>query len=312
MIHYSRSIEFETLVTALSVSDDGSLAAVATGKAIELVDLESGARLLRIATEVAPTGLSLSSDNTLLAVATGEPTVRLYDCGSGALSQELKRDTVMDFLRKQSQLQVAFFPMTKTLATRGGGSDITIWNCESGEWDHLVRNSQRNGFMVMHPDGTHLAVLGEPSPNEYRGQVLMFRVHQGLQSAWNAPHDNEQRVTSAAFSPHGAHLATHAGDAIRVWESESGALLKQWRDENGGNISSIAFAANEHHLLLLRPRAIQLWRINRGIAIAEATSRRSADFQGFGTSRDGRVLVTFGAYDAIDVWKVSPPTNDQP
>lgn len=314
MIHHSRSIEFESEVTALSVSADGSLVAVATGKAIDLITVETGERLLRVATKEAATGLSLSSDKRLLAVATGEPTVMIYDCISGATTQELRRDTVMDFLRKQKQPQVAFFPKTRTLATRGEGSDVTIWNCDSGQWEHLVRVAQRNGFIVMSSDGTHVAVLGEPNRNEYRGQVVMFRVHQGLQLVWNRGHDDERGVSSGAFSLDGNRLATDVpGNEIRIWDVETAKLLAQLRHKQSETISAIAFTGDEHHLLVLKARTIELCHIGTANVIAQAASRHPSDFQGFATSRDGTVLVTFDANKSMDIWKIDliPQTSNE-
>jgi WD40 repeat protein len=305
MIHHLRSIEFESEATALSVSADGSLVAVATGRAIDLITVETGECVLRVATKEAATGLSLSSDRRLLAAATGEPTVVIYDCISGATTQELRRDTVIDFLRDQSQPQVAFFPGTKILATRGVGSDVTIWNCESGQWEHLVRIPQRNGFIVMSPDGTHVAVLGEPNRNEYRGQVVMFRVHQGLQLVWNRGHDDQRGVSSGAFSPGGTRLATYVpGNEIRVWGVQAGELLAHVRLEQSETISGIAFGDDEHHLLVIKSRTIELCHIGTANVIAKETSRQPSNFQGFATSREGAVLVTFGTNKSIDIWKV--------
>ena len=166
----------------------------------------------------------------------------------------------------------------------------------------------------MHPDGTHLALLGETNPNESRGQVVVFRVHKGLQSVWNAAHGSERGVSTGAFSPGGTRLATYVpGDEIRVWDIEAGGLLAQVRHERLKAISSIAFAADEHHLLLLKKRTIELWKVDTANVIAKATSRQPNDFQGFATSRDGTVLVTFGANKAIDVWKVAliPQKNNK-
>lgn len=311
MIHHFREVKTDGTVAALAVSGDSALIAVGTETAIDLFDVDSGKQVRRLRIDEALTGLAVSTDGRLIAVATGTPTVSVYDGRSGELVHQLIRSTVPDFLRKRRQQQVEFLPNTASLITRGEESDVTIWNCDSGEWEHLIRLPYRNGVIVVSPDGKHIALGSEPSPNAYQGQVTMWRVHQGLQASWNQWHDGEKGVTSAAFSPDTARVATcGVGDGIRVWSVESGALLARVDEPQRDRYSGVAFLEDVHHLLTIDSRTLKLRHLDQTGALATATSRQPGGIRGFGTSIDGALVVTFNANAALDVWKVVPSAQD--
>ena len=71
-------------VSSVAFSPDSTLLAVARGRQVELVDLESGqaVRVLSGHTD-GVTGVAFSPDGTLLATASADNTVRLWDPGSG-------------------------------------------------------------------------------------------------------------------------------------------------------------------------------------------------------------------------------------
>ena len=306
MIQHLRSVPLSSAISNLAVSPDGSLIALATREAVDLVSAENGRTVVHIPTAIASTGLSISSDNKLLAVASGEPTVVVYHCDGGKVALKLSRDTVVDFLRKQKQPQVAFIPKSQTLVTCGQGSDVTLWNCKSGKWEHLIRIPHKNGFVVISPDGQHLAILSEPTPKEYLRQVTMYRVHHGLQSLWNKGHQSDRGVNSGAFSPLGTRLATCilGENEVRVWDVKTGKSLASLPQDKTAPWCGVAFCGDERHLLKLTSRSIALYRIDTAKLISKTERKKSTEFLGFGTSGDGKMLVTFGASKAIDIWRI--------
>ena len=306
MIRHRRQIELDGPVTALAVSGDGSLIAVGIKDSIALVDVESRRQIRRIRADDAVTGLAISSDKSLLTVATGAPTVRVYDSQTGELVHKFIRRNVPDFLRRQRQVQVSFVPHSPTVITRGEPSnDVTFWNCESGNWEHLIRMPQRSGFVVMSPNGKHVAVVSEPDSSTYRGHVTMYRVNQGLQSIWNTWHQGDQRVDSAAFSPNGSRFAScAAGDGVRVWSVESGEQVATIDESAKNPYLGAAFAGDEQHLLTIAARTFEVRQLGQDNALANETSRQPGNVRGFSTSADGIVVVSFNANAALDVWMV--------
>jgi WD40 repeat protein len=302
----SFDLEADRPVSTATLSRDGSMIAVAVGTAIDLFDVATGESKRRIIADAAVTGLALSSDNRLLAAATGAPTVRVYQCQSGKIVQKLLRTTVPTFLRKQPQMQVAFFGKTKMLITRGDDSDVTIWNCETGAWEHLFRMPHLNAICAVSPGGRHFAMVGEPNPRHYTGQVTMYRMNQGPEHRWNRHHANDKRVTAASFSLDGSRLATcGAGDGIRVWKVETGEPMFEMPERAGEPFIGALFVADKDCLLTIQSRTLAKYRLGKEQPQLLSNITLPRRISGFCGSGDGRLMATYDTKPRIDAWKIS-------
>lgn len=307
MISQIRDVAATSRVTAVTVSDDGSLVALGTETVVELFAVASGKALRQIQLETAASGLAISADNRLLAVATDAPTVTVYDRESGEIMHRFVRSTMPDFLRDKCQRRVAFMSNTSSLITYGEGDTMAIWNCESSDWEHLIRIPWPNSSAVVaiSHDGHQLAVVCEPNPRAYMGQVTMYRVHQGLQHLWNRRHESEKAVTSAAFSPDGSKLVTcGAGDGIRTWNVKSGEQVDHIEEAADHVFSAIAFTCDSDHLLVVNPRSLEVRRLKSNNAQATATSRQPGDVRGFSASATGKVVATYNSDAIVELWSV--------
>lgn len=306
MVLHLRQIAVDRPVATLSVSRDGSLVAVGIEASVELIDFDSGGRTGRIVADAEVSGLAFSADKQLLAVASGAPTVRVYDCESGRLMLKLLRTSVPDFLRKQRQIQVEFLGTGRTLITRADNSDVTVWNCETGEWEHLFRMPHRNAVCAVSPDGKHFAMFGEPNPNQYTGQVTVYRMNQGPEHRWHEHHGNDKRVTSAAFSPEGSRLATcGAGDGIRVWNVDTVEPMFQITERDGGPFLGAMFIVDEHHLLTIQSQILGAFKLGNAGPLSTVNINRARGIAGFCGSADGTAMATYDNETGVDLWKVS-------
>jgi WD40 repeat protein len=305
MLRHRRRIEFDAPVSALAVSSDGSLVVAAHGDGISLIDVESGRQAGRVDAEQTVTGLSLSLDPRLLGVATGSPSVRVSDWKTGETLQVLDRTTAPDFLRQQPQVQVAFLPHSHALVTRGDNSDVTVWNVETGNWEHLFRMPHIAGVIAVSPDGRHLAMVSMPNPKQYSGHVTVYRFHHGLEWRWNNRHESERGATCAAFSPDSSLLATcGAGDGVRIWDVESGAERFHLPEPRTATYRNVAFVNDAEHLLTLSSKVLELRRLGDPRPLSSADIAQAGEIRALHASTDGKVVATLGAA-AIDVWTVT-------
>ena len=306
MILHLRQITVDQPIAALSVSRDGSLIAVGIEASVELIDCDSGSRTGRVVADAEVSGLALSTDKQLLAVATGAPTVRVYDRESGRLVLKLLRTSAPDFLRKQRQIQVEFLGTGRTLITRADNSDVTIWNCETGAWEHLFRMPHRNAVCAVSPGGGHFAMFGEPNPNQYTGQVTVYRMNQGPEHRWHAHHANDRRVTSASFSPDASRLAAcGAGDGIRVWNVDTGEPMFQIPERDGGPFLGAMFVADEHHLLTIQDQILATFKLGNAEPLSTTNIDRPRRIAGFCGSADGTTVATYNHETGMALWKIS-------
>jgi WD40 repeat protein len=304
MIRHLRKIETGRPVATLAISGDGSLLAVAGGTQVDLFDATGGTVAGRIAAEAAVTGLAISPDKRLIAVAVDHPTVTVFDRDTGRVIHRLVRGTMPDFLREKRQRRVAFLPKTSSLITYGEGDTLAIWNCRSGAWEHLIDipSPKSSAVVALSPDGTHVAIVCEPDPRAYRGQVTMYRVHHGLQHLWNGRHGTDNAVTSADFSRDGTKLATcGAGNGITIWSVESGKKVAHIDEAPGQPFIGVSFPSDDR-VLAVSSRGLELRRLPQRNASGADTIRQAVAIRGF-TSAE-RVVATFGSDATVDVWNV--------
>ena len=307
MINQLREVKAAGDVTAVAVSDDGSLVAIGSETTIQISAIASGEAILRIQLTAAVTGLAITADNQLLAIAYDHPTVAVFDCETGNLIHRLDRSAMPDFLREKRQRRVAFMPKSSSLITYDDGDTMAIWNCESWTWEHLIdmRAAQSTPVIAISPTGTHLAVVCGPNARTYRGHVSMHRLHHGLQEMWNQRHESDKTVTSAAFAPDGSKLATcGAGDGIRVWSVESGEQIDHIEETKEQRFTGVLFAGDSDHLLVIASRSLEHRRLHTKNEQPTASKHLSGSIRGFSASTAGDVVATFNSKAMVDLWNV--------
>lgn len=304
--HVQRIALDEACGECVALSPDGAFAAVCLPKSIAVFRCSDGTRLQRISMNLDPTGLSFSQDGKRLAVAAGEPKVALFEPGSGVKIQEIGRSDAPDYLRKDVQRQVQFFPGAERLLTTGTRNMATILDVEQSRWEHIFWTSHTQGMIAISPGGQRVALASLPNSNEFAGHLTVYRVHGGLQPLWTGFHSDERRLAAVNFSSDEQRVVTTSrSDGVRVWQTEDGHEVAHITRPDAEYLAA-AFAESQDRLLIVTSRSLECWDIRTGRTLARSNSVNSGEFQcvSFGGGRRSRTILT-GAKRTLDLWSYS-------
>jgi WD40 repeat protein len=123
-------------------------------------------------------------------------------------------------------------------------------------------------------------------------------------SAVRAVLPNGGTVTVVAFSPDGATLATVSGEAVRLWESETGRL-RGGPLQTGAPVRRVVFSPDGKVLAAeVSDRTVRLWDVATGKANGPPL-RHQAPVAALAFSPDGAVLRTFSKDCAARSWRAA-------
>jgi hypothetical protein len=248
-------------LTALAISPDGNLRAVAHYGEIVIEDTASGKVQSRIAlTEGKVNSLHFSPDGTQLVSAGGIPGLKgvatLWDVATGAevkrFGEGAHRDTLFD---------AELSPDATLLATAGYDKVIRLWEVATGKF---VRDfTSHNGAiydLAFSPDGTVLASASGDST----GKLWMVATGARLDTL-NQPQAEQYRIS---FTPDGKFIVGAGADnRIRLWRflSKTEAKINSVAEARFGHEDSIvemALSADGKFLATSSAdRALKLWSL---------------------------------------------------
>jgi hypothetical protein len=198
-------------VSALALSADGRLVAVASARAVTVWDVPARKKVATLAGHaqaVPGVGVAFSPDGKTLATGGDEETVRLWEMPGGRLRAVLRG-------HKGYVGPIAFSPCGKVVASGGaspGDYTVRLWDAETGKplavWSGHSRYLKGLAFS---PDGRLLAAgvdltegPGDIQPGEVRFYDVTARRERGSIRA------SEDGLSNLAFSPAGGLLAVNA------------------------------------------------------------------------------------------------------
>jgi WD40 repeat protein len=206
-------------------------------------------------------------------VTSGDRAVRVWDAESGKLVREfLDHDTGVSCL--------AFHPDGKRIAacTLSDGM-IRLWDIEKqpapGEERHATIAVNQNGAPSMtftfSPDGKTIAVSRGPQQ-----EIVLIDLASKKERAFGT---HSRPIDSLTFTPDGKFIASKVGNAVRLWDIESGKVVRLFRPQQ---------YHNKAKFLALETRAVALY------------STAPAVF-----SRDGKILAAEGSDNTVYLWDVN-------
>jgi WD40 repeat protein len=169
-------------------------------------------------------------------------------------------------------------------------------------WHIAERGNDGVNDIAFSPDGRTLAALGYQD-----GCISLWDVPAGrLIRKWDA--DDADRCGEIVYSPCGRLLAVGSNDGVRVWDPETGKLVRQFAD-NRTLVHGIAFSPDGTLLaaaLSIEGR-VDVWALATGELVAAYKSdphplhgpnhfMRSDKFHGVAFSPDGRFIGAAGEY----------------
>ncbi|SOD82512.1 WD-40 repeat-containing protein [Streptomyces sp. Ag109_G2-15] len=185
---------------------------------------------------------------------------------------------------------VAFAPDGTWIAT--GGSDVRIWDVDAAGMTDATDIGGAEAVTVA-PSGLHVATGGEDTTARL-WDVATGRVSLNLDG-------HEGAVTSIAYSPDGARLATSDDSSIRIWDPDDGNQLTRLNGLTAA-VSSMAFSPNGAWLATAETNAeVRLWDVDTGGQIGTLAGHRGW-VGAVAVAPDGAWLATGGEDGALRLW----------
>lgn len=274
-----------------------------------LVDLTKAKNLQRFQRNMqdAAWRLAISSDGKLIAVDDGYNLIKVVNPGTGKTLH-----TFGDFpgplihldFSPDGRILAGLFPLDASSATPTG--ILRVWNLANWEELYSQTISLAEGF-AFSSDSSRIA-LGSAI-----GKIFIYEVISGKLIQTLAGH--EDVVTSLAFSPNGAILASGGQDGtIRLWDLQAGEeirLLDRLSYKVRGSslpvrIGCIAFSPDESLLVTGEVDGmIRFWDMATGVQIAAFQGHRgevnTLDFNLGGTQ-----FISGGQDGTLRLWNINP------
>jgi WD40 repeat protein len=305
-----------TYVNSVAISPDGTL--LATGGSdrdgfVKLWDVGTGA--LRKALKGhsdAVTSVTFSSDGKRLLSGSYDKTARLWNVDTGEATQTFQGHTWWVW-------SAGFSPDERSIVTAGQDRTVRVWPIATGRAGPPFTGHDGPVYAAaFSPDGKHVATGG------YDNQILLYKPddlrpfdYEKLSSGETNPPPSFRAfkghtgpVRAVRFSPDGTRLLSGSDDhTIRVWDVESGDLLKTLRG-HAGWVRSCEFTPDGHWIVSgSHDNTARLWSI---AAYEEVRIAQARLFQGHADailsasfSPDGQQIVTASRDRTARLWDLS-------
>lgn len=292
-------------VMSVVFSPDGSLlASTGLDRTIILWDTRNYEPIGQIDTEHRDyvRRLAFNDDGSHIASASDDHTVRIWDVASG--------DMVGQPLAGHSDAVwgLAFSPDGQTLISGGADGEIAVWdaNLRVPFTQTLQGGEDAILSLTFSPDGSLLASAGGNLAGAGQGNTIrLWNVATTLQETVLSGH--EQAVTDVTFSPDGTKIASGSPDrTIRLWDTESGALIRTINNEGARDYVAVAFSPDGQMVASGSDNGrIILWDVETGMQDGDALVGHNDGILSLAFSPDGKLLASGSQDYSVILWDVA-------
>ncbi len=231
-----------------------------------LFDLGSGTQIAVLRGHLSDThGGTFSHDGHVIATMSLDGTARVWDGRTGALLRSLGNESVglkVGVLgeNRDQEMNCAFSPDDKMLATVSMDNVIRVWDIESGSVQAVLGgHSGLVEHIAFSPDGTRLLTAS------HDGTARLWEIGGALTTL--LPHKNAP--TFAKFSGDGSRLITGGGDPVgHVWDTATGTEIATLKSE-AIPFQAASFSPDGRRVVTAsQDGSVLLWDVDRGQRIA--------------------------------------------
>lgn len=224
----------------VAFSPDGTLLACGSGQAnVALWDTKTW-RLLHVLrpSSIILYSLAFSPDSRLIATGSHDDDVRLWDTHTGKLVRTLR-----GMLGGSRVLSLAFSPDGRRVAGACYHGRLEWWLVRSGQRERFVGRYWRAGALAFAPSGATIAAsvswsgVDPDAPprndDQYHGPFDAVKIIDARTGRLNKTlavmqpiRDQGDDIAALAYSPDGKLLASGSQQALRLWNIQSGRLIR--------------------------------------------------------------------------------------
>jgi WD40 repeat protein len=283
------------LVRNPRVSDDGSIAMIATGADVAMFDLKNNRPLVRRANvsrrTIAP---QLARDGSLVATSPSLETVRLLDATT------LQPTGTQPVLPPGSRVVCLAFGPDGSLLIGLNPGRVTIWNPARRSLVEVEGSPPGCRRLVFSPDGEALAAVTSDA-------LEIWRTHDGRRIdriAQAVPAQSPRARATVEFSPDAMRLVvTHDNNDVHQWLRyplrEIGAPLR-----HGTKLISARYSPDGTSILSIADDGkSRLWDARNGSA-TELVVRHGDEVTSMSPSPDGHWLATAATDGTMQIWSL--------
>jgi WD40 repeat protein len=292
------------VITAVSISDDGTRVATGGGGDIDIWNTTTGKRLLKgLRHGNRLYSLRFSPDSKLLLSASGSGSARLWDASTGEpRGDPLEHEGLPS---ENYVLDARFSPNGRLVATAGKNGQAKLWDVEGkATLRHTIEHQGAVNSVAFSPDGSWLAT-GSDDHSARLWDVTTAEAVSG-RLAHGGP------VTGVAFSPDGKLLVTVSSDrTARMWDAVTGSPIGPPL-QHPGRLRCTAFRHDSTMFATADDSgAARVWDSMYGIPIT-AWLQHPETVTSIAFHPEGRRVCTGCTDGSARVWSVAAHEADDP